>query len=743
MKNKKFIYMFLFYILISISIYFLSINYIHKEEQKLLDQKYISVTKQINKNLNTLIQDKQNATLVFAISVARDTSIRNSLLQNNPSLLDLDNFSNTLKINSDFKNIWFQIITKEGKSFYRSWSKENGDSLLFRDDIEQILKNKKILSTISVGRYDMTFKSMIPIFHQNKFIGIFEIISHFNSISKILEADGIDNIFLADKRFKSYIKLPFTKKFIGDYYIANLNAKDYLIDSIKSYGIEKILNSSNTFLIIDKQLVSTHKISNQHGLVGFSISSKNLSTIDISNINSFKRTAIIYVSLSIVLIGFIIGIINYSLYSNKINRLNKKLKRNIKLSKIEKEKTQTILDSQENIIVLTDGKNLNNANNALFKFFSQYKNLEEFKKEHECICETFIDMENDDYVLDIDYNGKNWAEYILENSHKNFKAAIKKDDIIHHFTLNVNLTQFEGELSPYIIVTLTDITQEIQQQKLLKNLNENLEHLVDEKTKELKDLNESLEERINKEIQKSKEKDNILFQQNKMLAIGEMLSNIAHQWRQPLSCITTAASSLQIQNDLKTLNDEELHSTCDYIIESSKYLSKTIEDFKSFFRHENKQQDFLIKDTINNNLNLLKENLRINNIEVVLDIDENQSIFGFKNEFQQAILNIFNNSVDAFLDKKIQNRRLILIQLNKHNLIIKDSAHGVDETIIDKIFEPYFTTKHQSQGTGLSLYMTREILTNHLNCSIDVYNVNFTYEKKEYKGLEFSINFNQ
>lgn len=741
-RNKKTKYIFILYILISVTIIFLSINYVNKEEKKLLNQKYSSIIKHTKKNIDTLIQDKQNATLVFAMSLARDKSIIDVLSKEKHSLLNLDNFSQSLKINSDFKNIWFQLIDKKGNSFYKSWSKNTAESLNFREDIKKILKNKKIQSSISVDRYDMTFKSMIPLFTNGNFIGVFEIISHFNSISKILEADGIDNIFLADKRFKSTITKPFTQKFIEDYYIANLNAKKDLIKKVKDFGIEKILYKDK-YLIIDKQLLANHTIKDREKTIGFIITSTNLKSIDVSDINSFKIAATIYVLFSIIIIGFIIGIINYYLYSNKIDKLNERLKRNVNLAKTEKEKNQTILDSQKNIIILTDGKYLNNSNKALFKFFTQYKNLKEFKEDHECICETFIDMQNEDYVIDKDYNGKNWAEYILNNSHKNFKAAIKKDEQIHHFTLNVSQTQFINEPTPFIVVTLTDITHEIEQQKLLKELNENLEQIVNNKTKELKELNESLEEKIDLEIKKSKEKDKILFQQNKMAAMGEMLSNIAHQWRQPLSCITTAASSIQLQNDLQELEPKELNSICQYIIESSQYLSKTIEDFKTFFRKDIKQEKFYIIDIIENNLNLLKEDFKTNNIEIVLDIDKDFSIIGFKNEFQHAILNILNNSIDAFSKMEDKNKKLILIKLKENCLTITDSANGVDETILNKIFEPYFTTKHKSQGTGLSLYITREILTNHLNCTIDAYNISFTHKNKDYYGLEFFIKFNQ
>jgi len=718
----------------------LSISYINSEEDKLLHQKYSSVVSHVEKSINHLIKDKQNATLIFAISVARNESIKNVFINKNSSFLDLDNFSNILKHNSNFKNIWFQLIDTKGISIYRSWTTHKNDSLFFRDDVKEVLEKKEILSSISVGKYDMTFKSMIPIFHEEKFIGIFEIISHFNSISRILEKDGFDNLFLADKTYKEQIVYPFTNRFLDNYYIANLNAKKSFIELVKRNRVEKIV-SSKKFLILDEKLINSFEIKDNGKIIGYAITSKDLQTIDFTNIKTFRKTAIIYLSFIIVLIGFVIGIVTYSLYSYKISRLNSKLKRNIKISRLQKKKNQTILNSQKNIIIITDGENLQNANSALIEFFDTYKSLNDFKKDHQCICDTFIDMQDKDYVVDKDYDGKNWAEYILENSHRNFKAAIEKNNQIYHFALNVNISTFDGETSPYIIVTLTDISYEIEQQKQLKALNENLEQLVDKKTIELKKLNESLEDKIDEEIKKSKEKDNILFQQNKMAAIGDMLSNIAHQWRQPLSCITTAASSIQLQQELETLTKDKITESCEYIIKNSQYLSQTIEDIKNYFTEDSHKQEFSIFEVIQNDINFIKENIIMGNIKIIVDIDENYRIYGFKNEFQHAILNIINNSLDAFSKENITDEKYIFISLKNDTLIIKDNANGIDEKIINKIFDPYFTTKHQGQGIGLSLYMTRQILVEHQNCIIDVKNTTYEYENKHYKGLEFLINF--
>ncbi len=729
MSIKNFTIKTLLFVLISSIIYNISNHYIKKEEKSQLRQKYQTITTHMKKNLSTLIKDKKNATLAVAILAAKDTNLKKALLSNNNSNINLQTFSLELRKKTEFKNVWFQILDKEGKSFYRSWTKDSKDSLTFRPDVVNILKEKQVQTSISVGRYDMTFKSMVPIFHKGELLGIFEVITHFNSISRILELDRVDSVIFAHKKYKNKIKYPFTKKFLGDYYIANLNAKDYLIELIEKEGLEELLKTKN-YTVINENLLTTYEIIElDKKTIGYVFLAKKIKDIDISSIKIFKKNSLFYVFFSIIIFAILFTAINYFFYLKKI--------------KLQEKKNQTILDSQKNIILITDGRNLKNANRQLLEFFDIYSSLKEFKKDYACVCETFKDINDSDYVTNIDYDGRNWAEYILDNPNKKFKAAIEKNNILHHFVLNVTLTQFAGENDPYIIVTLTDISHEMEQNEKLKSLNDNLELLVDTKTKELKQLNESLEEKVLLEISKSKEKDRLLFQQNKMAAMGEMLSNIAHQWRQPLSSISTAASGMQLRRELNVLTQEEIADSCEFILNNSQYLSQTIEDFKNFFKQDKDKQLFSIKDSISENLALLKDKLKHDNIKVIININDKLEFFGFKNEFQQSILNILNNSIDAFNSKNVKTKRLIIINYEEDSLSIKDSALGIDEKIIHKIFEPYFTTKHQSLGTGIGLYMTQEILTKHMNCSLKVKNCSFEFENEKHNGINFIIKLNQ
>ena len=239
-----------------------------------------------------------------------------------------------------------------------------------------------------------------------------------------------------------------------------------------------------------------------------------------------------------------------------------------------------------------------------------------------------------------------------------------------------------------------------------------------------------------------KEKEILIVQQSKMAAMGEMLGNIAHQWRQPLSAISTASTGAKLQKEMDCLSDSQLNSALTAINESAQYLSTTIDDFRDFFNpSNNKISEFLISNTIEKTLNIVSAQFVAKDIEIITNI-EDTSISSLENELIQVLVNILNNARDVLVT--LENRKkyiFIKIYKKESNLFIdiKDNAGGIPENIIDKIFQPYFTTKHQSQGTGIGLYMSEEIVKNHLGGSLTVSNETYTYQDIEYTGAKFTI----
>lgn len=245
--------------------------------------------------------------------------------------------------------------------------------------------------------------------------------------------------------------------------------------------------------------------------------------------------------------------------------------------------------------------------------------------------------------------------------------------------------------------------------------------------------------------EESIQKEKLLIQQSKMAAMGEMLENIAHQWRQPLSVISTCTSGILLQKEFKTLDDDILEDSLKNIMNTTTYLSNTIDDFKNFFERDKQRIEFDLAKTTDKTLDLVEMSFKNNDIEIKRNYDNSILVYNYKNEFMQVLLNIINNAKDAILSKykSSDDKKIICISIysssDKIVIDIHDNAGGVPDDIKDKIFEPYFTTKHQSQGTGIGLFMTQEIVTKHMEGELEVMNKSFEVEDISYYGALFRI----
>ncbi len=245
-----------------------------------------------------------------------------------------------------------------------------------------------------------------------------------------------------------------------------------------------------------------------------------------------------------------------------------------------------------------------------------------------------------------------------------------------------------------------------------------------------------------------KKQQAMLVQSEKMASLGEMFSNIAHQWRQPLSAISTCASGIQLQKDAGSLSDEYIDATCETITQKAQYLSGIIDEFNDFVHDKSIKKESNIKEIIKSALLFCELNNQNNNIKIVDSLDENIRLQTYPNKLKHALINILDNAKDALcqkgdvLDTIIENRYIFLTLKKEENeivIVVKDNAGGIHEDIITKVFEPYFTTKHQYIGTGLGLYMTYNMVKENLNGKIQVTNTQFEYKDKTYCGAEFKI----
>ena len=287
-------------------------------------------------------------------------------------------------------------------------------------------------------------------------------------------------------------------------------------------------------------------------------------------------------------------------------------------------------------------------------------------------------------------------------------------------------------LMMFVLTTLTSFFQ--------YTIEQNYKTIIQQKH-ELILFNTQLEEIIETKILESRQKDEILFQQSKMAAMGEMIGNIAHQWRQPLNTISVVAGGLKMHNELDTLNDNVFDEHLQTIHNTVQFLSQTITDFKNYFSPDKHAEDFDIKVSIINDVRLIEPSYNALGIQIFFTL-ESCLLHTYKNELSQVILNILSNAKDALLPLTEEDKYIFITSKRVDDQLIisiKDNAGGINEEIISKVFEPYFTTKHKSQGTGIGLFMTQEIIVKHLEGEIQVKNVNFEYEGREFIGAQFDI----
>ena len=380
----------------------------------------------------------------------------------------------------------------------------------------------------------------------------------------------------------------------------------------------------------------------------------------------------------IIFIMTIIFFIFSLLFTKKIEDIFKEYKENVILNE---DKYRMLFNHSNDAFIISQLEE-----NNYFRITSYNKTASKVSNYDD---EELIDKNLFDLFINIDINK------ILKD--KAFLDTVKlktKDNLIK--TIEVSIIIYEENKQNIVFSSLRDITE----RTLLK----------EEKQKQ----------------------DNILIQKSKMASMGEMIGNIAHQWRQPLSQLSGLFFDIKSAYDYKELNKKYLDNTVDEANDLLEYMSKTIDDFRNFFNPNSTKGEFIIKDAVENAVKIVKSNLDFYQIKLEINIDETSKINGFKNEYSQAVMNIISNAKDILIEKNIKNPKIkIYLEKNKKNILcIEDNAGGINEEIVDKIFDPYFTTKYE-YGTGIGLYMTKMIIEDKMNGSV--------YAKNSKNGAIFFI----
>ena len=260
----------------------------------------------------------------------------------------------------------------------------------------------------------------------------------------------------------------------------------------------------------------------------------------------------------------------------------------------------------------------------------------------------------------------------------------------------------------------------IQEEKILLLYINNITAVLD-----LEYINSNLEDKVKHALNDNELKNHLLAQQSKFVTTGELIENICHQWKQPLSALAALHMNLQVRHSLKPVSVEEMDAEMKDAARLIKIMSRTVDDFRNFFKSDKVKADFSVASCMNDVMLILGSSLKQEDIQVIDNIDSSIHVRGFKNEFTQVLLNIINNAKDAFIEQQIKGGTITVdsaIEGDKVILRIGDTAGGIPDKYIDKIFHSHFTTKEENGGTGIGLHMSKIIIEQDMNGTIMVEN---------------------
>ncbi len=481
--------------------------------------------------------------------------------------------------------------------------------------------------------------------------------------------------------------------------IATLPVADYII---KKYGYKNIVIIGDTGLSYKISMAVRKDFPTLVSILNKSlkkISSKDLDVMYLKQINLAKSS--VYHKLILKMISiFIIIITILSIIIIIIIKVNKKLK-------LIKQKLE---ESVRNFKIIT---------NHTIQAIIIYKN-------GICIEANKVACELLGYTRE-ELVGTNIFRLITDKSKAEVRKKLKEE---HTEPYEIEFIRKDGEII-YVLSKGDYIT--LNGEKVRVGSAVDITELKKLQNK-LEELNETLEKKVEKALEEIRRKDVVMLQQSKLASMGEMLSMIAHQWRQPLNTIAANINTLLLKIEMENNNPEFLKQKLLNIMDYVKHLSETIEDFRDFFKQDKTKISTSIDEVIENTLKIAKDSLDRANIELNLKLNARTKINIYANELKHVVLNLINNARDALLERNAESPYIEIETYETEDKIfikILDNAGGIEKSVMQKIFEPYFTTKNSKEGTGIGLYMSKIIIENHMKGSI--------YAKNTDSGAEFIV----
>jgi diguanylate cyclase (GGDEF)-like protein len=446
-------------VLLLFSILYLGYIYISHKTDILVADRYFKVATQMKQQIQVLIDEKQSAILELSLAMAENHSVKKALLTNDATNIHLDKFSLRLRANTNLKNIWFQIVRADGTSLYRSFSDKKDDDLLnARVDIVKIIKKPQIITSISVGKFSITLKAMIPIYEQENFIGVVETIAQFNSIVLKMNTHKYKTIVFIDKAYKEQLVFGDKDKFLEDYYIASGDENVDFLNYIKRKTAEHVIHYNQNYHVCEEinSIITVHTLYDEitHKPMAYFVMAHNIEDIELEDINQVRYNLFLILG-GLLFIIFSIFIYFY-LQSKKelIKKLNNKLEDTVET----KTKELTYLAHYDALTGL--------INRHLFSEIVQHS-IEVGKRDKSCFSILFLDL---DRFKDInDTYGHSAGDELLKSVAKRLKSCVRSEDSVSRLGGDEFIILIKNIPDNNLVTLLEKIIAEIQQPIVFEN----------------------------------------------------------------------------------------------------------------------------------------------------------------------------------------------------------------------------------------------------------------------------------
>lgn len=407
---------------------------------------------QIDANIQGLIKDRRESTMALALALAENNRVQSLLCVNckERNEIVLSSLLERLAFHTRHRDLWIQVVDKDGFSRYRSWTDKVGDNLKdVRKDLRSVLLVPRIYQSVSVGRFGMTFKAMVPLFaDDHKLLGVIEVISHLSSLAQeVRKSNGVESVILADERFQKRLDKNQTKLFVDNYYVVNGDANTSNLNMLESIGVTEAFREYPQ-LVVGNKIITQHTIRDGEPFpVGYWFTFSDLANLDLVELERLQKQYLYGLITLLVLSILLVLLYVFKERSDKSSRYY-----------------QSVLDSASEIIFVSDGEKILEANQRFFEFYDEFDSLQEFIKTYPCVCDTFADEEG---YLSAEDSFKQYLNSVSRGEAKPDKAKIYKHGKAHFFEIKIATINIFDE--PLYSVIMHDIThQEVYKKQLEK-----------------------------------------------------------------------------------------------------------------------------------------------------------------------------------------------------------------------------------------------------------------------------------